>query len=49
MHLAGKDIKSKSYALKTDAMDFFRSDWFDFLTNYDLDGEAIIQQLLDKE
>ena len=46
-HQAALDIKSKSYEIKTDAMDFFRSKWFKHLT--DLDGEEIIQKLLKKE
>lgn len=49
LHQAGKDMRSKSYELRTDAMDFFISEWFEFLTLYQLDGEAIIQQLLNKE
>lgn len=29
-------------------MDFFRSEWFDYITDYQLDGEEIINRLLDK-
>ena len=46
-HRAANDLKSKDYEIKTDAMDFFRSKWFAFLTG--LDGEKIIQRLLSKE
>lgn len=41
---AGKDLKSRSYWIKVDAMDFFRSEWFEELTG--MDGEMIIQHLL---
>lgn len=44
--LASKDLLGKDFDEKIDAMDFFRSAWFNFLTN--LDGEAIVQQLLRK-
>ena len=42
---AAKDLKSKDYVTRVDAMDFFRSEWFRLLT--DLDGEEIINRLLD--
>lgn len=41
---AARDIKGKSLYYKIDAMDFFRSWWFEYMT--DLDGEEILQQLL---
>ena len=43
---ASRDLKSKNYDTRTDAMDFFRSLWFTELTG--LDGEEIIQRLLDR-
>lgn len=43
-HQAAKDLKSKNDRWRFDAMDFFRSKWFEYLT--DLDGEEIIQKLL---
>lgn len=42
--LAARDLRSSNYEVKSDAMDFFRSKWFKWLTN--LDGEEIIQRLL---
>lgn len=42
--LASRDLLGDDYDEKTDAMDFFRSRWFEWLTN--LDGEMIIQKLL---
>ena len=42
---AARDLKSISYDLKTDAMDFFRGKWFRHLTG--LDGETILQKLLE--
>jgi len=44
---AASDLIYGTYAQKTDAMDFFRSQWFEVLTGGELDGEYIIQQLLD--
>ena len=44
VHKAAQDLLSKNRKLKIDAMDFFRSAWFEFLTG--LDGEEIIQKLL---
>ena len=42
---AAKDLRNKvSLNYKIDAMDFFRSVWFEELTG--LDGEEILQQLL---
>lgn len=41
---AKNDLLGNNYDEKTDAMDFFRSKWFRWLTN--LDGEMIIQKLL---
>ena len=43
---AAKDLRGKSLRYRIDAMDFFRSEWFEFLTG--LDGEEILQQLLDE-
>lgn len=45
-HRAALDVKDKDYDIKTDAMDFFRSKWFSWLTG--LDGEEILQRLLTK-
>ncbi len=42
--LASRDLLGDDYDERTDAMDFFRSRWFEWLTN--LDGEMIIQKLL---
>lgn len=42
---AAKDLRGKSLRYRIDAMDFFRSEWFEFLTG--LDGEEIINKLLD--
>ena len=42
--LAAKDLKGNNRKQRFDAMDFFRSEWFEKLTC--LDGEEIIQQLL---
>lgn len=44
---ASKDFKGKSDHWRFDAMDFFRSEWFRFLTDDLLDGEEIINKLLD--
>ena len=44
---AARDLKSISFKNRIDAMDFFRSRWFEYLT--DLDGEEIIQQLLRRD
>ena len=44
---ASNDLLHGTYEQKTDAMDFFRSKWFEDLTDGELDGEYIIQQLLD--
>ena len=44
---AARDLKSKVLKNKIDAMDFFRSRWFEHLT--DLDGEEILQQLLRRD
>lgn len=46
---AARDLKSIDYEKRTDAMDFFRSEWFNDLTDGLLDGEEIIQELLRKE
>lgn len=46
---AARDLKSIDYENRTDAMDFFRSEWFNDLTDDLLDGEEIIQELLRKE
>ena len=43
-HRAALDVTSKDDETKTDAMDFFRSKWFAWLTG--LDGEEILQRLL---
>ena len=43
-HQAAKDLKGKNLYWKFDAMDFFRSEWFTYLT--DLDGEEVIDRLL---
>lgn len=43
---ASKDLRGKNLDLRIDAMDFFRSDWFFFLTGFD--GEDIIDKLLDE-
>ena len=42
--LASRDLLGNDYEEKTDAMDFFRSRWFEWLTN--LDGEMVIEKLL---
>lgn len=42
--LAATDLKGRNRYNKFDAMDFFRSSWFERLTG--LDGEEIIQELL---
>lgn len=42
--LASRDLLGDDYDERTDAMDFFRSRWFEWLTN--LDGEMIIEKLL---
>lgn len=42
---AARDLKSKSYDIRTDAMDFFRGKWFRYLT--ELDGEEILQRILE--
>lgn len=42
--LAARDLTSSNDEIKSDAMDFFKSKWFKWLTN--LDGEMIIQKLL---
>lgn len=44
---AARDLKSVSFKNRIDAMDFFRSRWFEYLTN--LDGEEIIQELLRRD
>ena len=41
---ARKDLFGNNFDLKIDAMDFYRSAWFEFLTG--LDGEEILQKLL---
>ena len=41
---ARRDLLGHSYYWKFDAMNFFRSSWFEFMTG--LDGEYIIQKLL---
>lgn len=46
-HQASKDLTGKDLKQKIDAMDFFRSEWFEELTG--LDGEDILQELLRKE
>lgn len=43
-HQAAKDLTGHVLSQKIDAMDFFRSSWFEFLTG--LDGEIVIQTLL---
>ena len=43
---ASRDLMAKDYEISTDAMEFFRSKWFEYLT--DLDGEEIINTLLSK-
>lgn len=45
-HQAAKDLLGNDMRWKIDAMEFFRSEWFLLLT--DLDGEEIIQRLLDR-
>ena len=45
-HQAAKDLLGNDMHWKIDAMEFFRSEWFLLLT--DLDGEEIIQRLLDR-
>jgi hypothetical protein len=42
---ASRDLRGKVRSQKFDAMDFFRSKWFERLTG--LDGEMVIQKLLD--
>ena len=42
--LASRDLLGNDDEEKTDAMDFFRSRWFEWLTN--LDGEMVIEKLL---
>lgn len=42
---AAKDLLGKDWHNKFDAMDFFRSRWFEQLTSFD--GEEVIQKLLD--
>ena len=44
---AARDLKSKVYKHKVDALDFFRSRWCEHLT--ELDGEEILQQLLRRD
>ena len=46
-HRAAVDFKGKSDYWRFDAMDFFRSEWFRALTRDELDGEEIINKLLD--
>lgn len=46
-HQASKDIRGKDTYQRFDAMDFFRSEWFRALTRDELDGEEIINKLLD--
>lgn len=45
-HQAAKDIKSNDDRLVEDAKAFFRSKWFEHLT--DLDSEDILERLLDQ-
>lgn len=45
-HQAAKDLRGKNDYQRFDAMDFFRSWWFEYLT--ELDGEEIINKLLDR-
>ena len=43
-HKAAQDLRCKDIRLKLDAMDFFRSEWFYYLTG--MNGDDVIERLL---
>lgn len=45
-HQAAQDIRSGNDIDRDDAIWFFRSKWFEYLT--DLDGDDIVERLLDE-
>ena len=47
-HQASKDLRGRNFKQKIDAMDFFRSWWFEFMSG-GLDGEMVIQRLLRRD